>query len=97
MKTGEWEQKKKSKTTYLTYFFLLCYPKAKKKKIGFREHGKKKKGLVGRNEILFYFKILFFDTANPNTTVDPLAVTMLVLSTGRCISWNISVTVMVLW
>jgi hypothetical protein len=84
---------------------------------------KKKKGLVGRNDILFYFEILFFDTANPDTTADPiylnlpewplsaavgvgstrtyfktpLAVTMFVLSTGRCISWKISVTVMIRW
>jgi hypothetical protein len=43
----------------------------------------KKKWSVGRNEILFYFEILFFDTANP---ADPLAVTMLVLYTGRCIT-----------
>jgi hypothetical protein len=57
----------------------------------------KKIGSVGRNEILFYFEILFFDTVNPDTTADPLAVTMLVLSTGRCISWKISVTVMILW
>jgi hypothetical protein len=46
----------------------------------------KKKGSVGYwNKILFYFEILFFDTANPDTTADPLAATMLVLSTGRCI------------
>jgi hypothetical protein len=57
----------------------------------------KKIGSVGRNEILFYFEISFFDTAGLDTTVDSLAVTMLVLSTGRCISWKISVTIMILW
>jgi hypothetical protein len=54
-----------------------------------------KKGSVGRNEILFYLEILYFDTAGPDTTVDPLAVAMLVLSTDRSISWKISVTVMI--
>jgi hypothetical protein len=35
---------------------------------------KKKIGSVGRNEILFYFEIVFFDKASSDTTVDPLAV-----------------------
>jgi hypothetical protein len=52
---------------------------------------------IGRNELLFHFEILFFDTVNLDTTADPLAVTMLVSSTGTCISWKISVTVMILW
>jgi hypothetical protein len=50
-----------------------------------------------RNKIVFYFENFFFDTVNPDTTANPLAVTMLVLSKGRCISWKISVTVMILW
>jgi hypothetical protein len=60
---------------------------------------KTKKRSVGRNEILFYFEMLFFDKASTDTTVDPLAVTMLVLSTGKSqfMSWKISVTIMVLW
>jgi hypothetical protein len=70
------------------------YPaKVKRKIVGFRSHGKKKKRKkkkkkrsLGRNEILFYFEIFIFDTSGPDTTVDPLAVTMLVLATGRCIS-----------
>jgi hypothetical protein len=57
----------------------------------------KKIGSLGRNEILFYFEILFFDIVNPDTTADPLAVTTLVLFIGRYISWKISVTVMILW
>jgi hypothetical protein len=56
----------------------------------------KKNRSVGRNESLFYFEIFFFDTSGPDKTADPHAVTMLVLSTGRCIPWKISVTVMVL-
>jgi hypothetical protein len=52
-----------------------------------------KKDRVG-NEILFYFEI-FVDTAGLDTTSDPLAVTMLVLSTGRCLLWKISINVMV--
>jgi hypothetical protein len=71
--------------------------RAKKKKLLVSDNMAKKIGSVGRNDILFYFEILFFDTVNPDTTADPLAVTMLVLSTGRCISWKISVIVMILW
>jgi hypothetical protein len=76
--------------------FVLIRPKKKKKKMLVSDNMSKKIGSVGRNEILFYFEIFFFDTAGPDTTADPLAVIMLVLSTGRCISWRISITVMVL-
>jgi hypothetical protein len=57
----------------------------------------KKIGSVGRNDILFYFEILVFDKDSTDTTVDPLAVTMLVLSTSKSqfILWKISVTIMV--
>jgi hypothetical protein len=73
------------------------HDKAKKKnKLLVSDNMAKKIGSVGRNEILFYFGIFFFDTAGPDTTAHPLAVTMLVLSTGRCMSWKIFVTVMVL-
>jgi hypothetical protein len=58
---------------------------------------KKNTDPVGKNKILFYFEILFFDTFNPDTTADSLAVTMLVLPTGRCLSWKISDTVMIIW
>jgi hypothetical protein len=35
--------------------------------------------------MLFYFDILLFDKASTDTTVDPLAVTMLVLSTSKSV------------
>jgi hypothetical protein len=59
--------------------------KKKKKKLLVFDNMAKKIRSVGRNEILFYFEILFFDTASPDTTVDPLAVTMLLLSISRCL------------
>jgi hypothetical protein len=45
-----------------------------------------------------YFILKFYFLTQPVlTTVHPLAATMLVLSTDRCISWKISVTIIVLW
>jgi hypothetical protein len=47
----------------------------------------------------FILKFYFLTKPVIDTTVNPLAVTMLVLSTSKSqfISWKISVTIMLLW